>query len=237
MRLSPEEHHKHAWRVATLAPDFELLDVWRYPIELDESVSLEQFIDFMQSSQRDLIESRGAAGALFRLRGVLGKLFGWDDDKAASASALPIPGCSETWVRTSVGRRAGYRSRKSPAQVERWSRAQLHTGVPPSRRDAARNFEQDRSRAHASRARIRFVDSLVAANGRLCEGPGRARPTLHESHQPLPPLHRLSDHNAQRQAGLAELRGSASVPLNRAANDPKDIQRRYHFGQLNRGQP
>ena len=98
MRLSPDEHRKHAWRVTTLAPDFELLDVWRYPIELDESVSLEQFIDSMQSSQRDLIESRGAAGALFRLRGVLGKLFGWDDDKAASAPALPIPGCSETSV-------------------------------------------------------------------------------------------------------------------------------------------
>jgi hypothetical protein len=96
MRLSPADHRKHSWRVSTLAPDFELLDVWRYPIELDERVSLEQFIDFMQSSQRDMIESRGIAGALFRLRSVLGKLFGWDDDRAAFARALPIPGCSET---------------------------------------------------------------------------------------------------------------------------------------------
>ena len=76
MRLPIEKHLEHAWLVSKLAPDFELLDVWRYPIEIDESVPLERFIDFMQSSQRDLASSRGAAGALFRLRAVLGKIFG-----------------------------------------------------------------------------------------------------------------------------------------------------------------
>lgn len=59
MRLPIEEHLKHIWLVSKLAPDFELLDVWRYPIEADESVPLERFIDFMQSSQRDLASSRG----------------------------------------------------------------------------------------------------------------------------------------------------------------------------------
>ncbi len=100
MRLSPDEHTKHSWRVTSLAPDFKLLDVWRYPIELEDRVPLDRFIDFIQSSQRELIESKGAAGALFRLRGVLGELFGWDDDKAGAAAPLPIPGCSETSLST-----------------------------------------------------------------------------------------------------------------------------------------
>ena len=102
MRLPTTAHLQHSWRVSTLAPDFELLDVWRYPVEIDESVPLEQFIDFMQSSQRDLVSSRGAAGVLFRLRAILGKIFGWDGDGDGDADvkergpALPIPGCVET---------------------------------------------------------------------------------------------------------------------------------------------
>jgi len=99
MRLPIEEHRKHAWLVSRLAPDFELLDVWRYPIELDDRIPLDRFIDFMQSSQRELVSSRGAAGALFRLRSVLGRVFGWDDDEAHSSPALPIPGCRETSLR------------------------------------------------------------------------------------------------------------------------------------------
>ena len=99
MRLPIEEHNKHPWRVATLAPDFELLDVWRYPIELDERIPLERFVEFMQSSQRDLVSSRGAAGALFKLRSILGRLFHWDGDETRPATALPIPGCKETSLR------------------------------------------------------------------------------------------------------------------------------------------
>jgi hypothetical protein len=99
MRLPIEEHRKHAWLVSTLAPDFELLDVWRYPLELDERIPLDRFIDFMQSSQRDLVSSRGAAGALFRLRSILGRIFGWDEDEGQPSPALPIPGCNETSLR------------------------------------------------------------------------------------------------------------------------------------------
>jgi hypothetical protein len=99
MRLPIEEHRKHAWLVSRLAPDFELLDVWRYPIELDQSVPFDRFVDFMESSERDLASSRGAAGALFRLRAVLGKIFGWDRDEKKPAPALPIPGCTDTSLR------------------------------------------------------------------------------------------------------------------------------------------
>ncbi len=99
MRRPIEEHLEHAWLVSTLAPDFELLDVWRYPIQLDEQIPLEQFTDFLQSSQRELVSGRGAAGALFRLRSVLGKVLGWDDDERDPSPALPIPGCQETSLR------------------------------------------------------------------------------------------------------------------------------------------
>ena len=103
MRLPIEEHRQHPWLVSRLAPDFELLDVWRYPIELDEDVPLARFVAFMESSQRDLASSRGAAGALFRLRAILGKIFGWDGDgdgdEKSPAPALPIPGCTETSLR------------------------------------------------------------------------------------------------------------------------------------------
>jgi hypothetical protein len=99
MRLPPEEHLAHDWRVTALAADFELLDVWRYPIEIEASIPLASFIEFMKFQQAALVESSGAAGMLFRLRGVLGKLFRWDDDdEGAPSEARPIPGCTETTV-------------------------------------------------------------------------------------------------------------------------------------------
>ena len=134
MRLPTEEHRKHAWLVSTLAPDFELLDVWRYPIELDQSIPLERFIDFMESSQRDLVSSRGAAGALFRLRAVLGRVFGWDGDGddggsgsgGKPAPALPIPECTETSLRDRLsdadlaGERAASRAEAAGAASPRF---------------------------------------------------------------------------------------------------------------------
>lgn len=93
MRLPLREHHEHDWRVSTLASDFTLLDVWRFPIEIEESRSLLQFAEFVSALQRDLSESSGAAGALFRLRRILGKVFKWDDKPSKLTKALPIPGC------------------------------------------------------------------------------------------------------------------------------------------------
>ncbi len=99
MRLPLEEQRKLTWRVSTLAPDFELLDVWRYPIEIEQSIPLDQFIDFIESSQHELMESRSLAGALFRLRGALGRILGWDGDPLTPTIPHPIPGCSETSLR------------------------------------------------------------------------------------------------------------------------------------------
>ena len=32
MRLSPEQHAAHPWRIAEIAPDFELIDAWALPV-------------------------------------------------------------------------------------------------------------------------------------------------------------------------------------------------------------
>lgn len=102
MRLSLSEHHKHDWRVAKLAPDFTVLDVWRFPLELEDDVPLEEFVAFSSNVQRDLIEGGSFTAALFRLRGVLGKVFRWDDAAAKPRTPRPIPGCRETSVRARI---------------------------------------------------------------------------------------------------------------------------------------
>lgn len=101
MRLPLTGHTKHPWRAIALAPDFTLLDVWRYPIKIDNGIGLETFIGFTESFQRDFAKSHGAAGALFRLRGLLGKLLRWDSDgeEKTPRVALPIPDCVETTLR------------------------------------------------------------------------------------------------------------------------------------------
>lgn len=99
MRLDPKEHLEHPWLVSSLAADFELLDVWRYPIEIDLGIPLDRFIGFVESSQGEMISKNSPAGALFRLRKALGKIFHWDDDLTTPSKAPPIPGCRETSMR------------------------------------------------------------------------------------------------------------------------------------------
>lgn len=96
----------------TLAPDFELLDLWRVPLAADPARG-ECFADFLRAfvaagrgtrpvyplrvrSGADavhLVRLAGAAG-LFALRRLLGRLFRLDE-----GGALPIPGRAERRVR------------------------------------------------------------------------------------------------------------------------------------------
>lgn len=94
LRLSPEAHRTRTWRVDAIAPDFELLDVWRTPMvggpdQLSDAMATFEAIRPTQSA------GSGAARALFRLREWLGEVFGWDRE----ANRLPIPGCEETSLR------------------------------------------------------------------------------------------------------------------------------------------
>jgi uncharacterized protein DUF2867 len=85
MKASPAVHLDHPWLVHTLAPDFELLDVWRFDAG-GRSVALDELV-------ASFWEAAGGIGGslLGRARLVLGRVFGWDDHDFSRA----IPGCRE----------------------------------------------------------------------------------------------------------------------------------------------
>ncbi len=111
--IAVDRHRARPWRVHTLAPDFELLDLWRIPLDADAAAG-ERFVDFLRvfvaagRGNRPLYPLRvrsvadavhvvrlGGAAALFELRRVLGRLFALDDGR----ESLRIPGRAETRVR------------------------------------------------------------------------------------------------------------------------------------------
>lgn len=93
-RVSTIEHAAVGWRLAEVAPDFELIDAWVLPVRGEQ----DQFEDLVRVwNSFDPGADAGSPGArfLFRLRDRLGRWFGWDDD----LNTLPIPGCEETSLR------------------------------------------------------------------------------------------------------------------------------------------
>ncbi len=105
-------HRGRPWRVHTLAPDFELLDLWEVPLGADPAHG-ETFAEFLRvfttagastwpvyslrpTSFADVVHLTrvGGAMALIELRRVLGRIFALDGDRA-----LPIPGRRENRVR------------------------------------------------------------------------------------------------------------------------------------------
>ncbi len=85
MRRPHSDHTARDWRVHALARDFELLDVWRYPIRIRSDVPLRGFVGFLVHTQSEMVAGRGFAATLFRLRGWLGRTFGWDEDHSERA--------------------------------------------------------------------------------------------------------------------------------------------------------
>jgi hypothetical protein len=85
VRRPENDHLELPWRVHEIAGDFELLDVWRFPVRGGPGVPLATFIDFFEEVQGELVSGTSPAGLLFRLRGWLGRVFGWDDPVRPSA--------------------------------------------------------------------------------------------------------------------------------------------------------
>lgn len=79
MQIKESEHLKHDWISHELLKDFEIEDVWRFPVELENEHQLSNFQAVMKSAMEDL-ESKGPAGILFKVRFFLGELFGWDKE-------------------------------------------------------------------------------------------------------------------------------------------------------------
>ena len=111
---APRAHAARPWRVHTLAPDFELLDLWEVPLDADPSRG-ERFEDFLRVFTRDGMSGTwpvyplrpasladvlhvarlGGMTALLALRRLLGWAFALDGDR----ERLAIPGRRETRVR------------------------------------------------------------------------------------------------------------------------------------------
>jgi hypothetical protein len=106
MSADVRAHRARRWRVHTLAPDFELLDLWEVPLDADPSHG-ETFAEFLRvflasgadlwpvyrlrpTSFADAVHAArlGGALALLRFRRVIGLLLRLDADRA-SPSRLP----------------------------------------------------------------------------------------------------------------------------------------------------
>jgi len=90
MRLPTTAHRSSRWRIAEIAPDFRLEDVWALPAT-GNAEDFGALLEVMAS----LDPAHGASAAtrlLFALRYRLGGWFGWDDARRE----LAIPGNAET---------------------------------------------------------------------------------------------------------------------------------------------
>ena len=77
MQINTSEHYKESWIVHDLLADFEVEDVWQFPVELDKKHTISIFQNQLFSAMEQLSQ-KGIAGMLFKLRFFLGDLFGWD---------------------------------------------------------------------------------------------------------------------------------------------------------------
>ena len=98
MKLSLQSDHHKPLKINTLAHDFELLDVWTCsPLSKQAGPKrLDAFLQKFQQQSAAVRKRPGAARLLFTLREKLGVWFGWDD----AVNTLPIPGCTETTLRS-----------------------------------------------------------------------------------------------------------------------------------------
>lgn len=87
MRRPNTDHTAQPWLVHALASDFELLDVWRYPVRIAPDVPFGEFLSFLARTQSEFARGRGPAALLFRLRSAIGRILGWDEDRAEPAAA------------------------------------------------------------------------------------------------------------------------------------------------------
>ena len=81
MRSTASAHRAHPWRVHTLAPDFEIVDVWKFDVQVDPGgfdAFLDVFWEVMGTLERH---------PLSRLRMAIGRVLGWD--KKPNTRAIP----------------------------------------------------------------------------------------------------------------------------------------------------
>jgi len=83
MRSTREGHRARPWRVHTLVPDFELIDVWCFELRLEPERGFDAFLATFWAAIRAIEHSW-----LSRVRVAVGRVMGWD----AKPYSRPIPG-------------------------------------------------------------------------------------------------------------------------------------------------
>jgi len=93
-RIPNTQHAAQPWRIAEIAPDFELLDAWALPAS-GERGEFPVLLTVFEQIDPAKDPHSGMSRWLFALRERLGRWFGWDE----AVNQLPIPGCAETSLR------------------------------------------------------------------------------------------------------------------------------------------
>jgi hypothetical protein len=93
-RIPNFKHYENEWFVQKIAGDFLLEDVWELPLRFNKAENDSLHV-FRKNAVEPMIKglfNSTLSGMLFRLRGVLGGLWGIDK----KINELPIPGCRES---------------------------------------------------------------------------------------------------------------------------------------------
>jgi hypothetical protein len=78
IKIDEQEHLVQLLRVHSLLPDFELEDVWRAPVSLEPTHSLQLFMDQFVKTNAGVV-NRGITGLLFKIRLLIGRWLKWDE--------------------------------------------------------------------------------------------------------------------------------------------------------------
>jgi hypothetical protein len=92
-RVPNIKHLENKFIIQDLAKDFELLDVWEYPLcfKTAENDSLYKFRKIAIEPTLKNVFNFSPTGILFSFRAIIGKIFGLDKN----VNELPIPNCKE----------------------------------------------------------------------------------------------------------------------------------------------
>lgn len=118
MKVPTETDVPQDWVIASLAPEFRLLDVWELPAEGD-AADFDDLVGLM--GRFDPARSNSTLTRwLFQVRFLIGGLLGWDDE----VSPRPIPGSTQTSLRERLPSEL-----RGSADVERIGDAERRAGV------------------------------------------------------------------------------------------------------------
>lgn len=87
MKIKTEAHYEHTWTVHDLLKDFEVEDVWQFPVELKKEHTIADFQKQLFTAMEQLAQ-KGPAGLLFKLRFFLGELFDWDKASESTSNLI-----------------------------------------------------------------------------------------------------------------------------------------------------